>query len=146
MNTCNSCGKTFEKYSKLVRHSNNRNPCRPPTYHCDNCKKGFASYQSLWKHKQTCQRPSPNYVNFPVGQKRPADDISTNSLEIHPTFDAAADKESYLEPRPKNPKIQALVDEIVNDGDLKRHDVPPQEIHQGFSIVPPTTTSPSAMK
>ena len=144
MNTCNSCGKTFEKYSKLVRHSNNRNPCRPPTHHCDNCKKGFASYQSLWKHKQNCRRPSSNYVNFPVGQKRPAD-ISTNSFEIHPTFDAVADKESYLKPRPKNPKIQALVDEIVNDGDLKRH-VPPQEIHQGFSILPPTTTSPLAMK
>ena len=44
----------------------------------------------------------------------------------------------------KHPKIQALLDEIVND-DPKRH-VPPQAIHQGFCIVPPTTTSPSPKK
>ena len=84
MHTCNNCGKTFEKYSKLERHNNARNPCRPPTHHCDNCNKGFASYQSLWKHKQKCQGPL-NYVNYPVGQKRPAD-ISTVSLEISPNY------------------------------------------------------------
>ena len=115
MHTCNNCGKTFEKYSKLERHNNARNPCRPPTHHCDNCNKGFASYQSLWKHKQKCQGPS-NYVNYPVGQKRPAH-ISTGSLEIHPTFvAAAAAKESSLKPRPKNPKIQTLLNEIIDDG------------------------------
>ena len=133
MHICNNCGKTFEKYSKLERHNSARNPCRPPTHHCDNCNKGFASYQSLWKHKQKWQGPS-NYINYPVGQKRPTD-ISTVSLEIPPTFVAATAKESSLEPGPKNPKIQALLDEIVND-DPKRH-VPPQAIHQGFCIVPP---------
>ena len=130
MNTCNNCGKTFEKNSKLERHNNARNPCRPPTHHCDNCNKVFASYQSLWKHKQKCQGPS-NYVKYPVGQKRPAV-ISTVSLEILPTFvaaaaaaAAAAAKESSLEPSPKNPKIQDLLHEIIND-DPKRN-VSPQE-------------------
>ena len=126
---------------QLERHNNARYPCCPPTHHCDNCNKGFASYQSLWKHEQKGQGPS-NYVNYPVRHKRPAD-ISTVSLEIPPTFVAAA-KESSLEPRPKHPKIQALLDEIVND-DPKKH-VPPQAIHQGFCIVPPTTTSPSPKK
>ena len=87
----------------LERHDNARSPCWPPTQHCDNCNKGFASYQSLWKHKQKCQGP------YPVGQKRHAD-ISTVSLEIPPTFvAAAAAKESSLEPRTTNPKIQALL-------------------------------------
>ena len=62
-----------------------------------------------------------------------------------PTFvAAAAAKESSLEPRPKNPKIQALLDEIVNDD--PRRNVSPQEIHNVFSIVPPSTTSPSPKK
>ena len=46
-------------------------------------------------------------------------DISTVSLEIPPTFvaaaAAAAAEESSLEPRRKNAKIQALVNEIVYD-------------------------------
>ena len=72
MHTCNNCGRKYEKYSKLERHINARNPCRPPTHHCDNCNKGFASYQSLWKHRQRCQRPS-HYINYPVGDKQPVD-------------------------------------------------------------------------
>ena len=58
--------------------------------------------------------------------------ISTSSIagtyNVSPTqpspstfVDAAAVKESSssYEPRPKNPKIQALLDEIVNDNDSK---------------------------
>ena len=119
MHTCNNCGRNYEKYSKLERHKNARNPCRPPTHHCDSCNKGFASYQSLWKHKQKCQRPS-HYINYPVGDKRPADilDHGTGGMShVDPMVNAAAAKESSLEPpRQKNPKIQMLLDEIINDG------------------------------
>ena len=52
-----------------------------------------------------CQGQSHN-VNYPVGQKRSAD-IPTESLE-RPNGDG-------LPKRSKNPKIQMLLDEIIND-------------------------------
>ena len=82
-----------------------RTPCRPPTHHYERCNKGFASYQTLWKHDQMCQGQSQN-VNYPVGQKRSAD-IPTESLE-RPNCDG-------LPKRSKNPKIQTLLVEIIND-------------------------------
>ena len=102
---------------------------------CSKCGKELANRHSLSRHKKSCQSApyvpatSPTY-NVPTQPPPPPP----------PTFVAAAVKESSLEPRPKNPKIQALLDEIVNE-DPKRH-VPPQAIHKEFSIVPPTT-SPS---
>ena len=62
------------------------------------------------------------------------------STQPPPTFVAAAVKESSLEPRPKNPKIQALLDKIVND-DPRRN-----VIHKVFTNVPSSTTSPSPKK
>ena len=88
-----------------MEHKTRRTPCRPPTHHCERCNKGFTSYQTLWKHKQMCQGQSYN-VNYPVGQKRSAD-IPTESLE-RPNGDG-------LSKRSKNPKIQTLLDEIIND-------------------------------
>ena len=106
MHTCSNCGRKYEKYSKLERHINARNPCRPPTHHCDNCNKGFASYQSLWKHRQRCQRPS-HYINYPVGDKRPAD------IPVVSTQNGGFMVE-------RDGKMQSLLDTIVN-GDIPKY-------------------------
>ena len=97
---CNACNTNFKNCSNLMEHKTRRTPSHPPTHHCERCNKGFASYQTIWKHKQMCQGQSHN-VNYPVGQKRSAD-IPTESLEIS-----------------KNPKIQTLPDEIINDSSTK---------------------------
>ena len=106
---------------------------------CSKCGKELANRHSLSRHKKSCQSA---LYNVPAASH--TYNISTQPL---PTFAAAAAavvKESSLEPRPKNPKIQALLDEIVNDD--PRRNVPSQEIHKVFSIVPPSTTSPSPKK
>ena len=91
------------------------------------------------RHKKSCESALYN-----VPATSPTYNISTQPPPS-PTFVAAAAvKGSSLEPRPKNPKIQALLDEIVNDD--PRRNVPRQEIHKVFSIVPPSTTSPSSKK
>ena len=105
MYSCNKCNKNFKNCSNLMEHKTRRTPCRPPTHHCERCNKGFASYQTRWKHKLMCQGQSHN-VNYPVGQKR-STDIPTESLE-RPNDDG-------LPKRSKNPKIQTLLDEIIND-------------------------------
>ena len=74
-----------------------------------------------------------------MGQKR---QCSTDNLPTTDKGDFNIGKPENV--KPKNPKIQALLDEIIND-DPKRN-VPPQVIHKGFSIVPPTKTSPSPKK
>ena len=88
-----------------MEYKTRRTPCRPPTDHCERCNKGFASYQTLWKHKQMCQRRLHS-VNYPVGEKRSAD-IPTVSLE-RPNGDG-------LPKISKNPEIQTPLDEIIND-------------------------------
>ena len=105
---------------------------------CSKCGKELANRHSLSRHKKSCQSA---LYNAPATS--PTYNISTQPPHP-PTFVAAVVKESSLEPRPKNPKIQALLDEIVNDD--PRRNVLPQEIHNVFSIVPPSTTSPSPKK
>ena len=107
---------------------------------CSKCGKELANRHSLSRHKKSCQSalynvPATSHTYYVTTQPPPPPP---------PTFVAAAVKESSLEPRPKNPKIQALLDEIANDD--PRRNVPPQEIHKVFSIVPPSTTSPSPKK
>ena len=105
---------------------------------CSKCGKELANRHSLSRHKESCQSA---LYNIPAASH--TYNISTRPPPP-PTFVAAAVKESSLEPRPKNPKIQALLDEIVNDD--PRRNVPPQEIHKVFSTVPPSSTSPSPKK
>ena len=125
MHTCNCCGKTFKIISKLKEHNNRQTPCRPATHHCPTCNKGLASLQSLSNHKQRCTfgdtsfQPPTHQSN--AGVKRPNITVGSG--------------------KSTNPKIQALLDEIINDDDPKRN-VPSQTLHKGFSIVPPTSPSP----
>ena len=73
------------------------------------------------------------------------------STHSPPTFVATVDddKNTSCEKKTTNPKIQALVNAIINDddgNDPKRHVKPSAVIHEGFSIVPPTTTTTYASK
>ena len=96
---------------------------------CSKCGKELSNRHSLSRHKKTCQSTSRNHVL----------DDSYNVVEPKSYRDTTAAKrtiESYYEPKPKkNPKIQTLLDDIIND-DSDR----PQAAHKGCSIVPPPTT------
>ena len=111
MHSCEQCGTTFTRKNNLTRHKNDR------------CK-----HSSTAKPSGT----SPSY-NVPVGiQKRP------RSPEI-PAYRGQTSRngkfyDEMVQHELKNPKIQTLLDEIVNDG----HILPPQAILK--KIVPPPTT------
>ena len=77
-----------------------------------------------------------------VARKRIFDD-SYNVAESKSYSGTTAVKrptESLHKPRPKNPKIQTLLDEIIDD-DPDRN-VTPQVVHKGYSIVPPPVSTP----
>ena len=86
-------------------------------YTCDKCGKKLSSYKSLWRHKKNCktsqstsnwsvtETPHINEFRSTLGQKRPRS----------PNFNGA-DKETG----PRNPKITALLDEIMNDNSPDR--------------------------
>ena len=112
---------------------------------CSKCGKELASRHSLSRHKKSCQT-----AHCDIPATFPTNNVTTQPHPPPPTFVAAAAvKDSSCENRPKNPKIQALLNEIINnddDDDPKRQVKPPQVIHKCFSIIPPSTTSPSLMK
>ena len=33
-----------------------KTPCKKPSHYCASCHKGLSSAQSLWQHKQTCEK------------------------------------------------------------------------------------------
>ena len=116
---------------------------------CPRCEKEFATRQSLWNHKQRCcgqtDTDKKNYrsvpYNVPVKSSiRVRSPILSTSSDVS-SFNVGVEKET----RSTNPKIKSLLDEIINDDDPRRH-VPPKVIHNGFSIVPPSTKSPSPME
>ena len=82
---------------------------------CSKCGKDLANCHSLSQHKKSCQSALYN-----VPATSPTYNVSTQPPP--PTSVAAAVKESAPELRPKNPKIQALLNEIVND---QMRNVPP---------------------
>lgn len=82
------------------------------SYICDRCNKSLASRQSLWNHRQRCNgdvmkssnmsdsmRTTPSNVTPAVGRKRSLDPPSLGG-----------------EKKIKNPKIQALLDAVIDDG------------------------------
>ena len=104
---------------------------------CSKCGKELANRHNLSRHKKSCQ--SAPY-NIPV--RSPTYNPPTQPPPPTSVADAAV-KESSVKHRLTNPKIQSLLDEIINDDDPDRN-VTPQPIYKGFSIVPPTTTSHSS--
>ena len=93
---------------------------------CSKCGKELANRHSLSRHKKSCKSGIRN-----VPERSPTYNLPTQPPPF-PTFVAAAavKDDSSCENRPKNPKILALLDEIVNDNP-KSH-VPPHEIHHVF--------------
>ena len=84
---------------------------------CNQCGTTFTRKSNLTRHKNSRCKPAS---------------IITSGGTIEPTFVAATVKELFHEPRPKNPKIQDLLDEIINGDDPDRNVTPPQAIHKGF--------------
>ena len=102
MHFCNHCGKTFTRKTSLTRHKEGR------------CKYGqpLPSYGVKTSQSTSKGTPPINEFESTLGQK------SSRS----PNFDGA-DKETG----PRNPKIAALVNEIINDNSPTQEQSEPPE-------------------
>ena len=98
MHSCDQCGTTFTRKNNLTRHKNGR--CKPVS-----TAKSSAITEETMTHDGLASHHHIHSFNVDDSKR----------LAVKRPFD-----ESFLEPRPKNPKIQALLDEIVND-EPKRH-------------------------
>ena len=96
-------------------------------YECSRCNNSFATRQPLWNHKQRCQsdqllagrKGSLDITSF--DEERPAieQDVRRKRLwDDCAGLNAGTDKTSI------NPKIHALIDEIINDGSTEDHTTP----------------------
>ena len=106
-------------------------------YICPGCEKEFATRQSLWNHKQRCLgKSAPRKRTFNDSYNVPA-----KSPPIYNVTPAAVKRPigSSKAPRPKNPKIENLLYEIMND-DPDRH---PQAVHKKILPIVPTPTKVS---
>ena len=91
---------------------------------CSKCGKELANRHNLSRHKKTSQSSTRNWI-FDDSYAEPKTTAVQRPIE------------SYYEPKPKkNPRIETLLDEIINDDP----DITPQAVHKGYSIVPPTPT------
>ena len=72
------------------------------------CGKLLSSYHSLWRHKKNCLSAPYNIPTSDIPTFNINDDTMFTTKRH---FDGGADKETGL----RNPKIQALLDEIIND-------------------------------
>ena len=79
---------------------------------CSKCGKELANRHSLSRHKKSCKSGIHNVPERPPTYKLPTQPPPSTLVA------ATAVKD---ENKPKNPKIQALLDEIINDGDPKGH-------------------------
>ena len=101
---------------------------------CDKCGKTLSSYHSLWRHKMICPHSHKDNSNIKNWREQAANYpswIDEKANKPHIGFHRKNESTQNLEQ--KNPKIQALLDEIVNDGtrysstDLSTY-IPPIEI------------------
>ena len=76
------------------------------SYICAQCGKSLASSQSLWNHKQRC-KGTVQITSFQSSKKEKDKAPST----VKPIV-----LETYQPRPPMNPKIQTLLNEIVDDG------------------------------
>ena len=113
---------------------------------CSKCGKELANRHNLSRHKKSCQSAPYNIpVRYPTYKHGKAVmDSQQHFTKVLPTTDKRdfnnISKSENVSSQPQNPKIQALLDEIINDDDSKRN----APLYKGFSIVPPTTTSLSS--
>ena len=97
------------------------------SYICIQCGKPLASSQSLWNHKQRCKDTAERKRSRDIDGSEKFDDPAFNSLHqqnVIPTISKQSGiyqkKENptiqAITPPKTNPKMQALIDSIVNDG------------------------------
>ena len=88
---------------------------------CNKCEKRLGNCYSLSRHKKNCQSVKSARLDASntsvAGQKRPLE------------FDGS-------ETPPKNPKIQSLIDEIINDNGQEMQISPPQVVAAVFQDEP----------
>ena len=115
---------------------------------CSRCNNSFATRKSLWNHKQRCQGDQSL-----IGQKIPRTSIiptfrgyppridhgAVSMSPVGPMFTAAVDKS---EKSSKNPKIQSLVDEILNDSSECRRKAPIDPESSKIEVPTPKTVIP----
>ena len=101
---------------------------------CSKCDQIYASPQSLWNHKQRCQgnpHVGENMMQVKVFQDAEQKRSTTS------TFDG------YNKPS-QNPKIQALVNEIINDSTSTAKSLPTTANGENASWKQSTTVLPPA--
>ena len=101
---------------------------------CDRCSKKLSSYHSLWRHKKNCGS-HPSYNVAAVSAIRGRSPLLSRSPDIS-TLNARVEKRSGS----TNPKIQSLLDEIINDSSTDKS--PPQAITKKISSIISQNTVP----
>ena len=150
--TCSTCGKNLSSYRSLWRHKKN---CRQASggVHTSSMLRDRSPVLSRSSNTptssvaRTYKVPSTQHVTMQPPPPTPPTTTFGDGVGVAAA--STANRDSSAEKRPTNPKIQALVNAIINndDGnDPKRHAKPPRVIHQGFSIVPPTSQSALSTK
>ena len=123
-----------------MEHNNRITTCRTPTHHCDQCNKGFTSYQSLWNHKNRYESKKlfefENRVNQVPGQFRRVQSVVGQK---RPSTDGDG-----LPKRSNNPKIQALVNEIIKGRPTPDQSEPPENQLPATDVFQPSAQIPRA--
>ena len=93
---------------------------------CVDCGRNLASYHSLWRHKKTCQAKGiANIDNSDKGAYQTWNGDAERKRQAPPPLNnetiprekrTIPSQQNDFEQKNNNPKIQALLDEILNDG------------------------------
>ena len=101
-----SCNRVYISLVKLDKE------VKMKSYVCPRCNKEFSSRQGLWNHKQRCTEQSITAAT--PAREEPV--VRTNNWGI-PNMNNSSGAERQSK---KNPKIQALVNAIINDSSTEK--------------------------
>ena len=94
-------------------------------YSCDRCGSGFTRRFNLTRHKDS--RCKPIAVIRGLVREVSSNDIGEQDVPRKRLWDNCAGLNAATDKTSKNPKIGALVDEIINDGSTEDHTTPPEK-------------------
>ena len=113
---------------------------------CQGCAKEFASPQSLWNHKQRCK----GYVHLadhdevsPTVEKRNVFH-QRNSTPVVRNQGACSTFPDIKKPA-KNPKLSAMIDAILNDGESSKASIVSDKIYRMKDTIPTKSIAPEKM-